>query len=111
MLKSKGYSVGGLHGDLSQTARIDALQKFKSGQTRRMCFGIILRIVASSLPSPISLSVSILKGIGTDVPEPCTVIDTLVDRRGGLTYYTRETTILTELQAACIEDQKSARAC
>lgn len=34
MLKSKGYSVGGLHGDLSQNARMDALQNFKSGQTR-----------------------------------------------------------------------------
>ncbi|KAI0726022.1 P-loop containing nucleoside triphosphate hydrolase protein [Fomitopsis betulina] len=33
MLRSKGYSVGGLHGDMSQSARIDALQNFKSGKT------------------------------------------------------------------------------
>ncbi|KAI0820634.1 P-loop containing nucleoside triphosphate hydrolase protein [Trametes gibbosa] len=31
MLKSKGFSVLGLHGDLSQSARMDALQRFKSG--------------------------------------------------------------------------------
>lgn len=31
MLKSKGYSVMGLHGDMSQSARMDALQRFKSG--------------------------------------------------------------------------------
>ncbi|EPS98066.1 hypothetical protein FOMPIDRAFT_1165803 [Fomitopsis schrenkii] len=33
MLRSKGYSVGGLHGDMSQSARIDALQNFKTGMT------------------------------------------------------------------------------
>ncbi|EIW65288.1 DEAD-domain-containing protein [Trametes versicolor FP-101664 SS1] len=31
MLKSKGFSVMGLHGDMSQSARMDALQRFKSG--------------------------------------------------------------------------------
>ncbi|KAI0638792.1 P-loop containing nucleoside triphosphate hydrolase protein [Trametes polyzona] len=31
MLKSKGYSVLGLHGDMSQSARMDALQRFKTG--------------------------------------------------------------------------------
>ncbi|PCH33058.1 DEAD-domain-containing protein [Wolfiporia cocos MD-104 SS10] len=33
MLRNKGYSVGGLHGDMSQTARMDALQNFKTGAT------------------------------------------------------------------------------
>ncbi|KAH9949528.1 P-loop containing nucleoside triphosphate hydrolase protein [Amylocystis lapponica] len=33
MLHSKGYTVGGLHGDLSQAARMQALQNFKSGVT------------------------------------------------------------------------------
>lgn len=33
MLQYKGFSVGGLHGDMSQNARIDALQKFKDGET------------------------------------------------------------------------------
>ena len=33
MLRSKGFSVGGLHGDMSQSARLDALQNFKSGTT------------------------------------------------------------------------------
>ncbi|KAI0770958.1 DEAD-domain-containing protein [Trametes elegans] len=31
MLRSKGFSVMGLHGDMSQSARIDALQRFKTG--------------------------------------------------------------------------------
>lgn len=33
MLKSKGFSVGGLHGDMSQSARLEALQNFKTGTT------------------------------------------------------------------------------
>lgn len=33
MLRSKGYTVGGLHGDMSQSARMEALQNFKSGTT------------------------------------------------------------------------------
>ncbi|OBZ79116.1 ATP-dependent RNA helicase DBP3 [Grifola frondosa] len=33
MLRSKGYTVGGLHGDLSQSARMEALQNFKTGVT------------------------------------------------------------------------------
>lgn len=33
MLRSKGFSVGGLHGDLSQSARLEALQNFKTGKT------------------------------------------------------------------------------
>ena len=33
MLRSKGYTVGGLHGDMSQSARIEALQNFKTGKT------------------------------------------------------------------------------
>lgn len=33
MLKSKGYSVGGLHGDMNQNARMDALDNFKTGKT------------------------------------------------------------------------------
>ncbi|KAJ3552327.1 hypothetical protein NM688_g4207 [Phlebia brevispora] len=33
MLRSKGFSVGGLHGDMSQSARMDALQNFKTGKT------------------------------------------------------------------------------
>ncbi|TBU23096.1 DEAD-domain-containing protein [Dichomitus squalens] len=33
MLRSKGFSVGGLHGDMSQAARIEALQNFKTGAT------------------------------------------------------------------------------
>ena len=28
MLHGKGFSVGGLHGDMSQSARLDALQNF-----------------------------------------------------------------------------------
>lgn len=32
-LRSQGYSVGGLHGDLSQSARIEALNNFKTGKT------------------------------------------------------------------------------
>ncbi|KAI8983189.1 P-loop containing nucleoside triphosphate hydrolase protein [Trametes punicea] len=31
MLRSKGFSVVGLHGDMSQSARMDALQQFKTG--------------------------------------------------------------------------------
>ena len=33
MLRSKGFSVGGLHGDMSQNARLEALQNFKTGKT------------------------------------------------------------------------------
>ncbi len=33
MLRSKGFSVGGLHGDLSQSARMEALHNFKTGTT------------------------------------------------------------------------------
>lgn len=33
MLRSKGFSVGGLHGDMSQSARMEALQNFKTGKT------------------------------------------------------------------------------
>ncbi|KZT08929.1 DEAD-domain-containing protein [Laetiporus sulphureus 93-53] len=33
MLRSKGYSVTGLHGDMSQPARMEALQNFKTGVT------------------------------------------------------------------------------
>ncbi|KAH9836757.1 DEAD-domain-containing protein, partial [Rhodofomes roseus] len=33
MLRSNGYSVTGLHGDMSQAARMEALQNFKSGRT------------------------------------------------------------------------------
>ena len=33
MLRSKGFAVGGLHGDLSQAARLEALQSFKTGTT------------------------------------------------------------------------------
>ena len=33
MLQYKGFSVGGLHGDMSQNARIEALNKFKTGET------------------------------------------------------------------------------
>ncbi|KIY45737.1 DEAD-domain-containing protein [Fistulina hepatica ATCC 64428] len=32
-LKRQGYSVDALHGDMSQTARMDALEKFKNGTT------------------------------------------------------------------------------
>ncbi|KAI9567014.1 DEAD-domain-containing protein [Boletus coccyginus] len=32
-LRQSGYSVGALHGDMSQSARMDALEKFKSGET------------------------------------------------------------------------------
>jgi ATP-dependent RNA helicase DBP3 len=32
MLKRNGYSVGALHGDMAQSARIDALDAFKTGQ-------------------------------------------------------------------------------
>ncbi|KAJ7674402.1 P-loop containing nucleoside triphosphate hydrolase protein [Mycena rosella] len=32
-LRQEGYSVGALHGDLSQTARMDALERFKNGST------------------------------------------------------------------------------
>ncbi|KAI0055921.1 DEAD-domain-containing protein [Artomyces pyxidatus] len=33
-LRRSGYSVGGLHGDMSQSARLDALQSFRDGTTR-----------------------------------------------------------------------------
>ncbi|KAI0353176.1 DEAD-domain-containing protein [Trametes cingulata] len=33
MLRSKGFSVMGLHGDMSQSARMDALQRFKTGES------------------------------------------------------------------------------
>ncbi|KAI0757674.1 P-loop containing nucleoside triphosphate hydrolase protein [Daedaleopsis nitida] len=33
LLQGKGFSVAGLHGDMSQTARLDALQSFKAGTT------------------------------------------------------------------------------
>lgn len=32
-LRRAGYDVGALHGDMSQTARMDALEKFKTGET------------------------------------------------------------------------------
>ena len=33
-LRQKGFSVGGIHGDLSQSARITALENFKKGKTQ-----------------------------------------------------------------------------
>ena len=33
MLRTNGFSVGGLHGDMSQSARMEALQNFKTGKT------------------------------------------------------------------------------
>lgn len=33
MLRREGYSVGALHGDLSQNNRLQALEEFKSGKT------------------------------------------------------------------------------
>ncbi|KAH9921308.1 DEAD-domain-containing protein, partial [Fomitopsis serialis] len=33
MLRDQGYSVAGLHGDLSQSARMEALDNFKAGRT------------------------------------------------------------------------------
>jgi ATP-dependent RNA helicase DBP3 len=36
MLKTKGYSVEAIHGDMSQTARIAALQAFKDGTTNTL---------------------------------------------------------------------------
>jgi ATP-dependent RNA helicase DBP3 len=32
-LRRAGYDVGALHGDMSQTARMDALERFKTGET------------------------------------------------------------------------------
>lgn len=32
MLRSRGFSVGSLHGDMSQSARLEALQNFKTGR-------------------------------------------------------------------------------
>lgn len=32
-LRKHGYSVGALHGDMSQSARMDALERFKTGET------------------------------------------------------------------------------
>jgi ATP-dependent RNA helicase DBP3 len=32
MLRSNGFSVGGLHGDMTQNARLEALQNFKTGK-------------------------------------------------------------------------------
>ena len=33
MLRGKGFSVGGLHGEMSQAGRMEALQNFKTGKT------------------------------------------------------------------------------
>ncbi|KAH7884001.1 DEAD-domain-containing protein [Phlebopus sp. FC_14] len=33
-LRRAGYEVGALHGDMSQSARMDALEKFRTGETR-----------------------------------------------------------------------------
>lgn len=35
-LQRNGYAVGALHGDMSQTARMDALEKFKAGVNNLM---------------------------------------------------------------------------
>lgn len=32
-LRQHGYTVGALHGDMSQSARMDALERFKTGET------------------------------------------------------------------------------
>ena len=36
MLRSKGFSVQGIHGDMAQTGRIAALQSFKDGVTNTL---------------------------------------------------------------------------
>ncbi|KAF8895026.1 P-loop containing nucleoside triphosphate hydrolase protein [Gymnopilus junonius] len=36
MLRRQGYSVGALHGDMSQTARMETLENFKNGRTGLM---------------------------------------------------------------------------
>jgi ATP-dependent RNA helicase DBP3 len=36
MLRRQGYSVGALHGDMTQNARMDTLEKFKNGATGLM---------------------------------------------------------------------------
>ncbi|KDQ54975.1 hypothetical protein JAAARDRAFT_134554 [Jaapia argillacea MUCL 33604] len=49
MLRGKGYSVGALHGDMSQAARMDALQSFKDGRTR---FLVATDVAARGLDIP-----------------------------------------------------------
>lgn len=36
MLKRQGYAVGAIHGDMSQTARMETLENFKNGKTGLM---------------------------------------------------------------------------
>lgn len=80
MLRSKGFRVGGLHGDMSQTARMEALDNFKTGKTgllvatdvaaRGLDIPNVAAVINYTFPLTIEDYIHRIGRTGTRVPTP-----------------------------------------